>query len=181
MSGSIVFLEEGGLAGASDFGRSQRSCGARGEHPETTTVELARSCHYAVRGLVFLAARSHPDEPVLLRDIAVATNAPEAFLSKIFQSLRAAGIVRSHRGTSRGYALAGDPAEISLYDIVVATEGPASLHTSDAVAAEGGGPFAKVWTDVESLIANRLRSTTVKDLVSLPAEGTGGGGQARLE
>lgn len=133
-------------------------------------MELARSCHYAVRGLVFLAGREHPEEPVLLRDIAGAIEAPEAFLSKIFQSLRASGIVRSHRGTSRGYGLARDAMEISLYDVIVATEGPASLHMGELVADDLGGPFASVWVQVEKLVEDRLRSTTIHDLAALSAE-----------
>lgn len=133
-------------------------------------MELAKSCHYATRGLVFLAAREEPSEPMLLRDIAAAIEAPEAFLSKIFQSLRAAGIVRSHRGTSRGYGFARDPAEVSLYDVIVATEGPARLHTSQAVAEEGGGPFASVWREVEEIVAGKLRSTTIGDLAALSSQ-----------
>jgi Rrf2 family protein len=136
-------------------------------------VELARSCHYAVRGLVYLGERARQGEPVLLRDIASAIDAPEAFLSKIFQSLRAAGIVRSHRGTSRGYALARDPAQISLYDVIAATEGPAKLHASQIVAEEAGGPFGKVWGEVEELVASRLRSTTIHDLISLAVRDVG--------
>ena len=137
-------------------------------------MELARSCHYAVRGLVFLAAREHLKAPVLLHDIAEAIEAPEAFLSKIFQSLRASGIVRAHRGTSRGYALARDPAKVSLYDVIVATEGPATLHRSELVANEMGGPFAGVWRDIEELVAEKLRATTIKKLASLPGEQFGG-------
>lgn len=142
-------------------------------------MELARSCHYAVRGLVFLAAREEPSEPVLLRDIAVAIEAPEAFLSKIFQSLRAAGIVRSHRGTSRGYGFARDPAEVSLYDVIVAAEGPARLHTSQAVAEEGGGPFASVWQEVEKVVAGKLRSTTIRDLVGVSPDAASAGAQVK--
>jgi len=133
-------------------------------------VELARSCYHAIRGLVFLAQKAGPREPVMLRDIAEATGAPEAFLSKIFQSLRAAGIVRSHRGVKRGYSLARDAAEISLYQVIVATEGPARLHAGPLVAQEAGGPFGRIWGDVEELVANRLRSTTVKDLAQQPGE-----------
>jgi len=132
-------------------------------------VELARSCYYAIRGLVFLAAREHPEEPVLLRDIAETTGAPEAFLSKIFQSLRSANIVRSHRGTTRGYAVARDASEITLYEVIIATEGPASLHTGQFVAKEVGGPFGRIWEEVEDVIANRLRSTTIQDLVDQSA------------
>jgi Rrf2 family protein len=140
-------------------------------------MELARSCHYAIRGLVFLAARPREREPMLLRDIAEAIGAPEAFLSKIFQNLRAAGILRSYRGTSRGYALAKDPSEVSLYDVIVAAEGVASLHTDGAIAQEGGEPFASVWQEIEELIAERLRSTTIEALAAqlpLGAEGQAG-------
>ena len=108
-------------------------------------MELARGCRYAVQGLVYLAERTQPGSPVLLRDIAAAIRAPEAFLSKIFQSLRAAGILRSHRGIERGYALARDPAAITLYDVVLATEGHASLHSSQVQATDGEEPFARVW------------------------------------
>lgn len=137
-------------------------------------MELARSCHYAVRGLVFLAARQRQGEPVLLRDVARAIEAPEAFLSKIFQSLRASGILRSYRGTSRGYALARQPSEVSLYDAIIATEGVASLHTDAVIAQEGGEPFASVWQEVEELVALRLRSTTIDDLAFQSPPGTEG-------
>ena len=101
----------------------------------------------------------------MLRDIAEATEAPEAFLSKIFQGLRAADIVRSHRGITRGYALSRAASEISLYEIIAATEGPARLHTGGLVAQEAGGPFGEVWSDVEDLVAKRLRSTTIEHLI----------------
>lgn len=129
-------------------------------------MELARSCHYAIRGLVFLASRERPGEPVLLHDIAAATGAPEAFLSKIFQSLRASGLVRSHRGMARGYSLALDPADVSLYDVIVAAEGPATLHTSQGVSGVAGSPFARVWDEVEGLLAAKLRQTTLENLAS---------------
>ena len=132
-------------------------------------MELARSCRYAVQGLVHLAQKARPGEPLLLRDIAAAIGAPEAFLSKIFQGLRAAAIVRSHRGIARGYSLAKDPAMIALYDVVLATEGQASLHSSDLFGGgKGEEAFTSLWRDVENVVAARLRQTTLKDLASPP-------------
>jgi len=101
----------------------------------------------------------------MLRDIAEATETPEAFLSKIFQSLRAADIVRSHRGTTRGYALSRAASEVSLYEVIAATEGPARLHMGGLVAQEVGGPFGGVWSEVEDLVAKRLKATTIQDLI----------------
>ena len=116
-----------------------------------------------------MARREAPTEPVLLRDIAKAIDAPEAFLSKIFQSLRAAGLVLSHRGTSRGYGLALDASEISIYDVIVAAEGSAALHTSRVVAQQAGMPFAQVWQEVEELVADKLHSTTISELAAQSA------------
>ena len=133
-------------------------------------MELARSCRYAVQGVAYLAQRTRPGEPVLLRDVAAAIGAPEAFLSKIFQNLRGAGILRSHRGTTRGYALARDPASITLYDVVLATEGRASLHSSEFLVGDEEARFANVWREVEDLVASRLRATSIRELASRPAE-----------
>ena len=137
-------------------------------------MELAKSCRYAVQGLAYLAGTKRLDEPVMLRDIAAAVNAPEAFLSKIFQSLRASGIVRSHRGVIRGYTLARPAEQITLYDLIVATEGPATLHTPGAIAGEAGESFAAVWEDVEAIVARRLRTITMKDLAANPSHDDGG-------
>ena len=127
-------------------------------------MELAKSCRYAIQALLHLAGRERLDEPVMLRDIAAAIEAPEAFLSKIFQALRASGIVRSHRGVIRGYTMARDPKEITLYDLILATEGSISLHTPEVTAQEAGEAFGGVWHELEDLVAARLRSISVFDL-----------------
>lgn len=129
-------------------------------------MELAKGCYYAIRGLVFLAQRDGCPGPVMLRKIAEATRAPEASLSRVFQTLRSAKIVRSHRGHARGYSLAHDPADISAYDIVLATNGRARLHTGQLVTREAGSPFGGIWEEVEELVADRLRAVTLRDLAA---------------
>ncbi len=64
--------------------------GSRGE------VDLATSCDYAVRGLLCLAQRDDPFEPVLLRVISPRADAPEADLPKIFHGLPACNVGLSH-------------------------------------------------------------------------------------
>jgi Rrf2 family protein len=173
--GSPECLKEGqtrqARADGLEFAKSLLATYRAGTALGASPVELARSCHYAIKGLAYLAGREHPEEPVLLRDIAAAVDAPEAFLSKIFQSLRGAGIVRSHRGTSRGYGLARDASSITLYDVIVATEGPASLHAAPLAEQEVGPAFAGIWQEVEEVVEKRLRATTLRDLQELSAQG----------
>ena len=122
---------------------------------------------------MFLAQRSNPYEPVLLREIARQADAPEAFLSKVFQSLRASSLVRSHRGARRGYALARPPQDISLYDIVAATEGIAALRSTLPGPTNGtaGDPFQQVWTEIEDIVVNTMKRTTLWTMLERAREG----------
>jgi len=137
------------------------------------TVELAKSCDYAIRGLLYLAERDDPFTPVLLRDIARRSNAPEAFLSKLFQNLRASNLVRSHRGRTRGYSLARPAKDISLYDIIVATEGPGivrSMRTRPA-SAKAEEAFRRAWAQIEDQMVSTLKNTTLQAILSREIEG----------
>jgi Rrf2 family protein len=129
-------------------------------------MELAKSCDYAIGGLLYLAQRPDPYEPVLLRDIAAKAGAPEPFLSKVFQTLRASHLVRSHRGRKRGYGLARPPEEITLYDIIAATVGPAALRSiAGSQAATGREPFRRVWRQIEDTIIATMKTTTLQTIL----------------
>ena len=68
-------------------------------------MELTRKGEYAIRGILYLAQQP-PGKVSLLSDIADATDAPQTFLAKIFQSFAKLGIVNSYRGTGGGFVLA---------------------------------------------------------------------------
>ena len=86
-------------------------------------MRLSRETEYALHGLVFLV-RQGPDAVAQLAEVAAATAIPATFLSKIFQRLARHGILRSHRGTLRGYSLGRHANAIILREILEATEGP---------------------------------------------------------
>lgn len=86
-------------------------------------MRLSRETDYALQGLAFLA-RQGDGAVVQLADIAAAQNIPAAFLSKIFQKLARHGLIRSYRGSQRGYSLGRAAVEINLGEILHATEGP---------------------------------------------------------
>lgn len=61
-------------------------------------------------------------------EIADQQHIPSRFLLKIMRSLAQAGIIKSFRGVAGGYALAKSLAQISLYDVIVAMEGPVVIQ-----------------------------------------------------
>jgi Rrf2 family protein len=62
-----------------------------------------------------------------IKEIALQENYPYAYVEKVFQSLRSAGIVISFQGNQGGYTLARPAKDINLKEIIEALEG----HTFD--------------------------------------------------
>lgn len=82
----------------------------------TTKTEYGLNC------LVYMARRAS-QEVVTIKDMADREHFSTAYIEKILQKLRSAGIVISHQGQKGGYVLARQPSQINLKDIVEALEG----------------------------------------------------------
>jgi Rrf2 family protein len=61
-------------------------------------------------------------EPAQIQDISRRQQISPRYLEQIFQNLKRAGLLKSKRGPQGGYALARKPEEISVLDILNATE-----------------------------------------------------------
>ena len=61
--------------------------------------------------------------PVAAREMAERENLPADYTEKILRRLRQAGIVTAVRGVTGGFQLAREPREISVKDVIDATEG----------------------------------------------------------
>lgn len=82
----------------------------------------SKTCEHAIRALAYLAARSL-GELCLVDEIADAENMPRPFTSKILRDLVRAGFLTSSRGPGGGYAMARDPGEVSLLEIMEIIDG----------------------------------------------------------
>ena len=85
-------------------------------------TSLSRKGRYALRALYALAG--HEGSPMLIADLATQENIPRKFLEAILLELKNAGILRSKKGKGGGYALARNPAEIVLGDVIRTIDGP---------------------------------------------------------
>ncbi|MBX3385028.1 MAG: Rrf2 family transcriptional regulator [Phycisphaeraceae bacterium] len=81
---------------------------------------ISHTVEYALRAMSHLA--SIGDGAATSRSIARATRVPHGYLSKVMRSLVCAELVRSFRGPHGGFALARDPRNITLLDIVNAVD-----------------------------------------------------------
>lgn len=131
-------------------------------------MRLSRETEYALQGLVFLA-RQGDGTVVQLADIASAQSIPSTFLSKIFQKLARYGFLRSHRGSLRGYSLGRAANEISVREILEATEGP-DLFSRCAFWHESCGGeeepcvLHEVWKKSKAMLQEEVEALTLADL-----------------
>jgi Rrf2 family protein len=77
---------------------------------------ISRTNEYALRVMVYLAA--HADEPRGTREISAATQVPPSYLAKILLTLVKSKLVNSQRGPGGGFVLNGDPAKLSIFDVI---------------------------------------------------------------
>jgi Rrf2 family protein len=78
---------------------------------------------YALRACATLAD-AYPLRLCKTAEISRVSGAPVRFLSKILAELRAAGLVHGKRGYYGGYALARDPSEIRITELMLAVGAP---------------------------------------------------------
>jgi Rrf2 family protein len=100
---------------------------------------LTRKAWY---GLVAMKRLAEPprESSFSAKDLADLYGLPQEALAKILQRLAGAGLLLSHHGIKGGYTLARDPQQISVLDVIKASEG-----------ATRDGLHGKHWRDLESL------------------------------
>lgn len=84
---------------------------------------LSKKAKYALKALLFLT-RQTDKGLVLIAEIATAERIPRKFLEAILVDLKTQGVLQSTRGKNGGYALARDPAQVSVGNIIRMIDGP---------------------------------------------------------
>ena len=127
---------------------------------------------YGLRCMMQLAVSS-PDRPLTIHEIADREGLSPAYVGKLMNVLRDAGLVDSVRGRSGGYLMARPPARISLLEILAPLggniyeehhcekfpgEGDTCVHTGDC-------SIRSLWGSLQGLVNRVLSRTTLADLL----------------
>ncbi len=134
-------------------------------------MRLSTKSRYGVRALFDIAYNSG-NLPAQIQDISRRQDISPRYLEQIFQSLKRAGILKSKRGPQGGYYLGRKPEEITLSEIVQATEGDTLLVecTEDKKCKKGSCSFdgscvsQVVWQDASAVLRQFLAGITLKTL-----------------
>lgn len=111
----------------------------------------------------------HSDEgPVHLKDVARRQQLSRKYLEHITSRLKAAGLLRSVRGTRARTSLAKPPSDIRLSEIFQVLEGPVTLlecvDSPECCPRSSACATRDVWTQMGQLMRSLLESMTLEDL-----------------
>lgn len=136
-------------------------------------MRFTTKSRYGTRAMVDIAL--HGDSgPVSLKDLSQRQGLSVKYLEQITTALKAAGFLRSIRGSNGGYMLAKDAKDIKLLDIIHVLEG--SLAPVDCLDTPSICPRIKecatyeVWRDVKDAIDSTLSSKSLEDLAKRQKE-----------
>ena len=124
---------------------------------------------YAARAVLALA-RHYPERAALrMEAVADEQRVPPKYLPQILMELKVRGIVRSVRGTAGGYLLARPPAEITLGEVLRASQGPLfdtpALHDSQCPPE-----LRRAWKKLQQALEGAAAAITFQQLIEESAE-----------
>jgi Rrf2 family protein len=143
--------------------------------PEWSAMRLSRRSEYGIRALVELV-RHGDDAPVALASLAGRNNLPPKFLEQIMSTLKHGGIVRTTLGAHGGYAMAADPATISLGRVIRLLDGALAplpcvslrYYGRCSCPDEATCPLRDVMLDVRDSMLDILDRETLADVAARP-------------
>jgi Rrf2 family protein len=131
-------------------------------------MRVTAKADYAVRAVAELAVGG--GEFVKADDVARAQDIPRHFLDNILTDLRRAGLVATQRGAEGGSRLARDPGDITIADVMRATEGPLAAvrdtRPEQLVYDGAAESLPRVWVAVRASLRAVLEKVTIADLVA---------------
>lgn len=132
-------------------------------------IALERRGDYSVRAVIDLA-RHYGDGRRKAREIATVMDIPVRYLPQLLAPLVRQGLLVATAGPEGGYALARDPASISVLEVIEAAEGPLE---SPRCVLRGGPcdwdetcPLHETWGRARGALASELGRTTFAALAA---------------
>jgi len=137
-------------------------------------MRLSTKSRYGLRAL-FDIAYNCGSSPTQIQDISRRQQISPRYLEQIFQNLKRAGILKSKRGPQGGYSLARTPEEITVLEILNATEQdvllvecagttPKKRKRKAECPFEGNCVTQTVWEDASKLLNTLFSGMTLQTL-----------------
>jgi len=128
---------------------------------------ITRDTDYAIQALCCMAKKEK--KVIAAVELTACLKIPKAFLRKILQILGKTKIIKSLKGQSGGYYLAVPSKKISLYDLIIAFQGP--IKFNDHKLRKNSCPHTKKCIikkkldRIEKIMISELKEITVESVI----------------
>ncbi len=134
---------------------------------------FSKACTYGIRGALYIASRSKAGEFTGVKEVASKLDIPQAFTSKILQTLVKSDIVTSVRGPNGGFKL-NDEVSKTVLDVVLAIDGTdyfvgCALGLTEC-SSENPCPLHTEFVNIRSSLRNRLAAMSLSEARELLEE-----------
>jgi Rrf2 family iron-sulfur cluster assembly transcriptional regulator len=137
-------------------------------------IDLSTKSSYATRAIYELSrAWNKGIDKLTLKEIVAKQDVPTDYMEKLLFQLKRAGIVKTIRGKNGGYALAKDPSDIRVSDIVTLMENPTKrlncLVKGKSLECDifDYCMIKYVWDDAYRAMTKALSKYTFQDLIEM--------------
>ena len=131
-------------------------------------MRMSTKGHHATRIMIMLAQSTAA--PISKGEIGEAQGIPPGYVQQLMIRLTDAGLVRSHRGRAGGFTLTRPAEDISVQEVLLATEGPFELAPCidmrlDCPRTEVC-PGHLLWGQATQLVTDLFTRTSIADMVA---------------
>lgn len=130
-------------------------------------MKISTKGRYGLRIMIDLAY-SGEDTCMSIKDIAEKEQLSDKYLEQIINLLSKKGLVKSVRGARGGYLLTRKPEDITVEDILLATEGSlapvACAADNDMCDKYCDCATSVIWSEIYKAIVGVVRNITLADL-----------------
>lgn len=138
-------------------------------------MKISTKGKYALEIAVDLAVHSDQEHRESLKNIARRRGLSEKYLERIVKMLCSAGIVSGARGVRGGYCLSRDAENITVLEVLRASEGELApveclIREPDCGSVCGECPTRGVWFEMWEIIKDTAGKITVSDIAKKSAD-----------
>lgn len=128
-------------------------------------MKLSTKGRYATRILLCIS-RLQGDQPVPKKRISEQEGISTDYIEQIIVPLKNAGLVNSVRGLRGGFRLAKDASEITIYDVLAASEGDINLVGCLAEGCSNSDKCVvqRVWQGASDVLRDYFSEITIQEL-----------------
>ncbi len=127
-------------------------------------MRLSRKDEHSITAMLSLAAHDRHTSPVSLAELSETLGISTSYLEHLFSGLRRHGLVEGLRGVGGGYRLARPASQISIADILYATE--ALSDEENDSHAEHSAEAMQAWDELTRRIRGFLCELTLADFIT---------------